>query len=566
MDKKYKPKDEWKKLILNLSDQEYQDLCFDILNRNNFQNVKPRGKGGDGGRDIEAELVQKIGKETITQKFWFQCKRYGTTPLNYKAFSTEVVKAQNDGVDRFVVMSNKDMTSDAKTDITNWNKSNKCQISDWTGTLFIDLLWELPNVCKTHFPDEDVPPLVDVNQPKEVIPLSKNLGNRFGIEINIQAKEINLNNPIEVGKAVKDALLNLKIDINLKSLIYEKCSMFFFSIGQNDDAIAFLNRSLDITPKNTNALLTKGNILEKIDELDDSNEVYDELLEIDRNNVLALNNKAFNFLRQGKLDDALELIEKALEVNPKLVIAIKNKIKILKGLKQIQIALNFLSKNEDAFEKSIELMNEKVDLCIELINLKQAFDLNEKILDKDPDNITALNNKGVIYEHNSKHQFPDKYVPLALECFEKVIKTDENFPLGWSNKTVVLMNSSKLFDAEKVIELAYSKFPYSPDVLNKKGVLLLNKKQPKKALKYFNSALKKYYKGEYLFNRALSQYDLRQYPKSIEDLNQLLKHEPENSPAWGLKGTCLRKLRKPLWQQAFSNARRFKKIPISLLE
>jgi len=128
------------------------------------------------------------------------------------------------------------------------------------------------------------------------------------------------------------------------------------------------------------------------------------------------------------------------------------------------------------------------------------------------------------------------------------------------------MNTSKLFDAEKIIELAYAKFPYSPDVLNKKGVLLLNKKEPKKAIKYFNSALKRYYKGEYLFNRACAQFDLKQYPKSLEDLNRLLKYAPENSSAWGLKGTCLRKLRKPLWQQAFNNAKKFKKTPVSLLE
>jgi len=167
--------------------------------------------------------------------------------------------------------------------------------------------------------------------------------------------------------------------------------MFFFSIGQNEDAIAFLNRSLDITPKNVDALLTKGYILERIDKLEESNETYDELLEIDKNNFLALNNKSFNFLREGKLNEALELIEKSLEINPKLIIAIKNKIKILKGLKQSQIALDFLSQNEDAFEKSIDLMNEKVDLCIEMIDLKQAFKLNEEILKREPKNITALN-------------------------------------------------------------------------------------------------------------------------------------------------------------------------------
>jgi len=374
MERRYKRKDEWKKLIHKLSPKDFQDLCLDILNNNNFINPRPRGDGSDGGRDLEAEFSYDVARQKITEKYWFQCKRYGTTALNLNSFSTEAQKADDQNIDKFVIMSNKDLSSGGKTDIENWNKKHKCKIIDWTGSLFLPLLFESPNVCTTYFPDEPVPKVVDIKEPQSLIPASKNLGDRFGLEININTKNVNINNPIEVGKAVKDALLNLNTDVNLKSLIYEKCSMFFFSIRQNDDAIAFLNRSLDITPKNTNALLTKGYILERINELDSSNEVYDELLEIDKDNVLALNNKSFNLLRQGKLDDSLELIEKALEINPKLVIAIKNKIKILKGLKQPKIALDFLSKNESAFEKSLELMNEKVDLCIELIDLKQAFD------------------------------------------------------------------------------------------------------------------------------------------------------------------------------------------------
>lgn len=566
MEKKYKSKDEWKELINSLKPQEFQDLCFDILNNNNFLNPRPRGKGPDGGRDLEAEFSFNFGKEQVQQKCWFQCKRYGKTPLNYGEFNSEVQKAENRGIDRFIVISNKDMTSDTKTEIESWNKSNKCQISDWTGTLFLNMLFELPDICKTYFPDEEVPPVVDIKNPENILPLSADLGNRFGIEIKIDAKGIDVNNPTQVGHILKDTLLKLDCDINLKALIYEKTSMFFFSINQPETSILFLNKSLDITPKNKNALLTKGYILEKTDEVDDSNQVYDELLEIDGNNVLALNNKALNLLRQGNLDDALELIEKALEIEPKLVIAIKNKVKILKELKQSKIALDFLSKNEDAFEKSVDLMSEKVDLCIELIDLKQAFNLNEKILENKPNDITALNNKGVIYEHNSKYQLPGKYIPLALQSFEKVIETDENFPLGWSNKTVVLMNSAKMLDAEKTIETAYSKFPRSPDVMNKKGVLLLTNKESKKALKYFNAALKRRYKGEYLFNRAKSQFYLKQYPKAVEDLDGLLKYESENSFAWGLKGECLKKLRKPLWQKCFENAQQYQKSPISLLE
>ncbi len=567
MNKKYKSKDEWKELINSLKAEEFQDLCFDILNNNNFTNPRPRGKGADGGRDLEAEFSFNIGKEKIIQKCWFQCKRYGKkTPLNYKEFNTEVQKAANEGIDRFIVVSNKDMTSNTKTEIKSWNMKHKCQISDWTGTLFLNMLFELPNICKTYFSDEEVPPVVDIKKPENAIPLSENLGNRFGIEINIDAKGVDINNPIQVGQILKNSLLKLDCDLNLKALIYEKTSMFFFAFNQPETSILFLNKSLDITPKNVSALLTKGFILEKINELEESNEVYDEIFEIDKKNVLALNNKSFNLLRQGYLEEALNLVEQALKINHGFVLAIKNKIEILKSLKRLDEALNFLSKNETAFEKSINLMNEKVDLCIEKLDLKEAFRLNEEILKKDSSNISALNNKGVIYERNSKYQFPEKYLSLALISFDNVIKINKDYPLGWSNKTVVLMNASRKDEAFKIIEHAYSLFPKSPDVLNKKGITLLNSKEPKKAMKYFNSALKLQYKGEFLLNRAKAHFQIRHYENSLKDLEKLLRYEPENSDGWELKGGCLRMLRRGLWKKCFENAKKYEKKPISLLE
>lgn len=563
---KYKSKDEWKKLIQEkLTPKQFQDLCEDLIKKNDFINVEQMGSGGDGGRDIEADFQYQIGNDVKIDKCWFQCKRY-KSGINYSHFSTELSKANTQGIKRYFVVSNTDMTNPCRQDIKNWNNKERCEAINWTGNKFLDVLWGEPDIAKVYFPDENVPPLSTPKNPKEIITLSKEVGNRFGIEIKLDTKAVDLDNPIEVSDALKKALIELKGDVNLKALIYEKCSLFFFSIGQPEDAIAFLNMSLDITPKNTNALLTKGFILEKIDKLQESNEVYDELLEIESENILALNNKSSNLLRQGKLEDALQTVEKALAKDPKLVIAIKNKIKILKALKQSNIALDFLSENEGAFEKSMELMNEKVHLFIELIDLKQAFHLNEKILEKDPNNISALNNRGVIYGHNAKYQFAEKYVPLALKSFEKAIETDTNFSLGWSNKTGVLMTSFKLLDAEKIIEQAYAMFPNSPEVLNKKGVLLLNQNEPKKAIKYFSAAFKKYYKGEFLFNRALAQFKLKQYLNAVSDLDKLLKNEPENSSAWGLKGNCLRILRRPLSQKCFENAKKFVKKPISLLE
>lgn len=569
-ERKFKSKDEWKELINKLSPKEFQDLCFDILNNNNFSNVKPRGDGGDGGRDLEGEFMYIFGKEKVTNKCWFQCKRYGTgTALNFKSFSTDVQKAEDQGIDKFIIISNRDLSPDGKTDIENWNKKHKCHISDWTGTLFLNMLFELPSVCRTYFSDDEVPPVVDIKNPELAIEMSSDIGKRYGVNIEMGIpKNVNLANPIEVAGVLKDALLKMQdVDISIKSLIYEKISMLFFSLGQTDDAIAFLNNSLDITPKNISALLTKGYILGEADRLDESNAVYDDLFEIDKNNVLALNSKAFNLYRQGELEEALDLVNRALGLAPKLIIAINTKISILRILKRIDEASEFLSKNEDAFEKSTDLMTEKVYLSIERLDLKEAFRINEDILAKEPDNLLALNNKGLIYGTNSDYQLPQKYIQLARDVFERIIQIKKDNGEAWANKIVALRRETKFSESEKALEIAYSLLPTSPLILHQKGILLIDKKQARQAIKYLDYALKKQYNGECLLNRAVANFEISQYEPALRDLERLLSYEKDNSEAWRLKGECLRRLRRPFWQQAFQNAEKFKiKNPVSLLE
>ena len=567
---KPKIREEWKKLLLEVSPEKFEELCYDILRNNRFQNLKPLGKGSDGGRDIECELIQHIAKETITQKVWFQCKRYDNkTPLNYRTFAPEAQKAHNANVDRYVVMSNKDMTSDAKDEIKKWNVSNKCQISDWTGTIFIDMLWECPNVCKTYFPDEEVPLLVDKNNPKTLIQQSSNLGERFDVEITLHVnKTTNISNPHEVADIFKDCLLNLRnVDINIKALIYEKASMFFFSLEQIDDALTFLNKSLEITPKNEDALLNKGYILEKTDQIDDSTACCDEVLEINPENKFALNNKAHNLRRKGELNEALKLVEASLNIDPEFIVAIQTKTDVLKILGRSNEALNFLDSKSRALRKSMALQNLKVELYIDLIDLKAAHKLNQEILKQSPNDISAINTQGVIYGKNAEYQYKEKYLELSLDCFEHEITANEKFSSGWSNKILTLLNASQIEKAEKIIDAAYNRFPKNSYLLSHKGSIFLIKNKPKEALKCFDKALRFNYQEGLLINRAKAYIGLRQWRNAISDADRALKNNPKSSAALFVKAKASKRLREPTKAKRFEKeAEDCRKKPRSLLE
>ncbi len=163
----------------------------------------------------------------------------------------------------------------------------------------------------------------------------------------------------------------------------------------------FLNKSLDITPTNVEALLNKGFILERIDEIEESNECYDEILAIDPNNKFALNNKSGNLVRMGKFKDAIIIADRALEVDPNFIHAIANKANSLKGLKKSPEAIAFLDDKIELVDKSIILQSIKVDLYIDVLDLKEAQRVNQEILLNDPDNVEALNRSGAIYDRNS---------------------------------------------------------------------------------------------------------------------------------------------------------------------
>lgn len=560
--------EEWKKVINALTYVDFQHLTYELLKALGFENVRERGGGPDNGRDLEATYsYPRPNGEKRTVTCWIQCKKQDKG-VSFGELHEGTTKASNNRVDEYYVLSNMDTTPDCKDALKKAEETSHSKIVDWTGLKFQDLLFQFPDICTYHFPDEEIPPVLNPKNPSYALQLTSDLGKRLGLNIEINVpKTVNLSNPVEVADVIKETLVKMQdIDVNIKSLIYEKISMFFFALGRHEDALMFLNNSLAITPKNIGALINKGYILERTDNVKESNTCYDEILSIDENNKFALNNKAHNLMRIGEFEDALRCVDSVLAADPDFIMAVHNKAEILKGLKKSKEALKYLEGKKGLVEKSLHLQSAMVDLCIELLDLKEAYRINEKILQNNPTLVDAINNKGVIYEKNSKFQEKAKYLDFALEWFEKVIQTNDKYPVGWSNKAVIFLHSGKLEEAEKIINFAYTLFPKNPYVLNKKGVILSGK-TPKEALKYFDRALGLRFDEEFLLNKALAHLRLKHWKETKEVTEILLRYNGEKSDAWGIKGTVLRHLHQPSMAKiCFKNAERFKEKPISLLE
>ena len=568
-----KKPEEWKNIIGKLSPENFEHLCYHLIKAmSGFVNVDLRDGSYDSGRDIDAIYrgMAPDGFTEISEKWRFECKKYANG-ISFDIISGKIMQADLNKIDKLVIMSNMHLTPPCKDEIAKIQNNLNCKILDWTGLHFQDILFQYPNICNEFFPDEELPKrLLDTKHPQELIKITQRAGSKFGLKLDIKLKdgEKPPETLDEMAVIIKENLLDLKdIDINIKSLIYQQISGLFLSINRNDDALLFIVESLKITPNNIAALLNKGFILEKLDDLEASNECYGYVLEIDEINKFAFNNKANNLRRQGKFENALDLVNKALDIDPGFSIAINNKTSIINSLGKTEEALEFLDENLKKHQDSRILLESKVTLLIDLLDLKEAMRVNDQILEMDPENIGAINNKGVIYEQNSHYQQSEKYLPLATDWFDKTINKDENYAIGWSNKLVCLINSGSLTDAERIINLKVEMFPTNSYILNEKGRIYLRKGDHKNALKYFNKALKYDFIIKILINKARTLLQLHKNKETIETSDKILKHNKKNSKAWLLKGNALRRLHQiTKAKKCFEKAEEYKKVPISLLE
>ncbi len=558
--------DYWINLLNSqLTDRDFQYLSRQILQRTGFQSVEVRAKGPDGGRDIECLKIKKLENgEVITEHCWVSCKKQ-KDQISWPQISQDVTRAANDKIELFMIMSNNDTSNPCKDEIKKWNSQNRCRVIDWCGTKFIESLQLAPDVLKTWFPDEKLPPMFNQTVPAEMINASKKQGAKLGLTLDFQiTKKLDLSNIKEVSEFIKEEILKrTDLEVNLRALLYEKISLLFTSIGEIDDAIMFLDKSLEITPNNESALLSKAYNLSIKFKLKLANGVYDKILKLNPKNIFALNGKAYNLMMLGEYETAIKTIEEELAIDAKFIAGIKTKAEILKAMGNEKEALAFLEQHDKFVSDSIPLKLTKVDVLTRLLDLKEAFRLNEEILRVSPNYIKALNQKGVIYERNSRYQKRTEYLELALEQFEEVLKVDKKFSIAWTNKAIMLFSLGDIQQAKTVLNEVSKLLPEFPHYWNKLGVCYMKERKFKKALKCYNKALKMMHDEEFLINKLEILLQMGRYDEIIAESNI----ESTNEDLWLIRAGALTQ-KHELYKANLcrKKAEKYHKEPISLIE
>ncbi len=130
----------------------------------------------------------------------------------------------------------------------------------------------------------------------------------------------------------------------------------------------------------------------------------------------------------------------------------------------------------DSPQVDIDLLMKASVLCHTNEKWSDARNLYEKILDRNPDNVVALNNLAAMY-----YRFPPRNLEKALELCDRALKLSSNDIGVQETKAQVLARMGKLDDARVLLELALPKFPQEWNIHNSLGQIYERQGNPAQA-------------------------------------------------------------------------------------
>ncbi|AXP81516.1 hypothetical protein CJ739_2443 [Mariniflexile rhizosphaerae] len=116
-----------------ISPEDFERICFKIIEENDFKNLKWFGKsGGDKGRDLVGDKYEEpLPGVTKSNKWVIQCKRYITKPPSKADINNILIDAEeHNPTDVLIILSNT-LSANTKDWIEQKRKETKYYIHIW---------------------------------------------------------------------------------------------------------------------------------------------------------------------------------------------------------------------------------------------------------------------------------------------------------------------------------------------------------------------------------------------------------------------------------------------------
>jgi tetratricopeptide (TPR) repeat protein len=269
--------------------------------------------------------------------------------------------------------------------------------------------------------------------------------------------------------------------------------------------------------------LDKARRLKKEGRLTDAQSELLEGLEVEPHNKYLLNSLAGTYFHQKQFTQAAAIADEILKLEPADYYALTMVGNILFEKKRFEDALeyyeNALKVKEDKF-----LLSKIVRTCIQLKKYSEAEAYINRVLEKEPDDLTFLKYLANIYKKTKKHQD-------ALDVFEKIIRISPKEPYAYK-EYIRLKTREK--PVEKVVEeidqvMNVSSVSENAQLHDFQGDNLKKLKKYEEAIKEYEKGLQlaanvPYYKSKIGFCYSR----MEDYPKAIETLSPLFIQKPSD--------------------------------------
>ena len=268
-------------------------------------------------------------------------------------------------------------------------------------------------------------------------------------------------------------------------------------LKQYDKALDAVGVGLGINDKEVYLYSNKATILFNMGKLDKAIEILDIAIDLDGTDESLFFKKSYWLTEKGSLFRALIEIKKAIQNNPKYLMALEFKINLLERLESYEAAIL-------EYDKVMELDSNNDGHYVE----------KSRIL---CDNIKDYN--------------------LALDAVEEGLKINQNNPLLFINKAMILNNMG---DVEAAIENIDKALAIEENAMffSKKAYLLQGKGEYEEALKLIKLASEKNFDENYTLYIDIL-IDLQKYDLALQVTNRAIEKIPDDEYLYGTKARLL---------------------------
>jgi tetratricopeptide (TPR) repeat protein len=345
--------------------------------------------------------------------------------------------------------------------------------------------------------------IADFTKAIEINPNATNFYNRARFRYVLENYEL----------AISDYLRSLELDLDQKTskdrYLLNGLAMAYKQLGNLDSAIIYLEKEINISPKNSLAYRNLGDIYVELRQFDKAREIYNNLINVDSKNAQSYAVRAQFFMTD--IDDYLSSISdlsKAIELEIDNSDFYFKRAKVYFKIKDYRKALN-------DFEKSLELNPEITNseyMYAEIANCYSGIGAFDKALDYYNMEIDLGENADA---YSERAMFYDLYLndfEKANLDFEKAIElapNTNNIVLQYLN---FLYSNKKYEHALEISKKASEIEPKDPQSDYVSALIFMEINKPFQALTHLNSCIQKIirFSGEryWISDRSNSEVDL----------------------------------------------------------